>query len=191
MKIDKHVGLRVKFNQARGGHETGVVVKAQHEQGRGLVLTLDSCMSIVPRDIVEVLDPPKAFYVSTYCNFAHSMKTGMPIKHECRHIPPAALRLEREGLCEQAVAILQGRKPCKHCTDYAPVGADYCDHHKPHDYGIKAGDRVELKPHLDWWIRGARFGTVLSINELGNVRVKLDKVHLPITTAADNVTVQT
>lgn len=109
MKLSKWIGFRVKAHHPRGGHYTGVVVKAATEEGRGLVLTLDTGSSIVPRDVVETIDPPKDFYVSTYCNFAHSMKSGKPIKHECRHIPPAALRLEREGLFTEASAIMQGK----------------------------------------------------------------------------------
>ncbi len=131
MRTHPLIGFRVKAHHPRGGHYTGVVVKAAREEGRGIVLTLDSGASIVPRDVVEKIDPPKAFYVSTYCNFAHSTATGKPIKHECRHIPPAALRLEREGLFAEAIAIMQGRKPCVDCSDYAPVGQDYCAHHKP------------------------------------------------------------
>jgi hypothetical protein len=190
MRIHPMIGFRVKAHHPRGGHYTGVVIKAQHEEGRGMVLTLNTGASIIPRDVVEKIDPPKSFYVSTYCNFAHSMASGKPIKHECRCIPPAALRLEREGLFTEAIAIIEGRKPCKDCTEYAPIGANYCDRHEPHDYGISPGDRVELKPHLDAWIRGARFGDVVSIDaKKGNVRVKLDKLAKPITTAADNVTV--
>jgi hypothetical protein len=190
MKIHPMIGFRVKAHHARGGHHTGVIIKAQHEQGRGMVLTLDSGVSIVPADVVEKINPLKNSYMSTYCNFAHSTVTGKPIGHECRHIPPAALRLESEGLFTEAIAIMQGRKPCKDCTEYAPVGAEYCDHHAPHDYGIELGNRVELKPHLDAYIRGARFGTVTSIdNKLGNVRVKLENRAMTITTAADNVIV--
>jgi len=51
-----------------------------------------------------------AVYASTYCNKGHSMKTGRPIKHECRVIPPAALRAERDGDFATAIAIMQGRK---------------------------------------------------------------------------------
>jgi hypothetical protein len=131
MRIHPRIGFRVKAHHPRGGHYTGVVVKAATEQGRGMMLTLDNGASIVERDICEVIDPPKDFYVSTYCNFAHSTKTGKPIKHECRHIPPAALRMEREGLLTEAIAIMQGRKPCKDCSDYASVGQDYCEHHNP------------------------------------------------------------
>jgi hypothetical protein len=42
-------------------------------------------------------------------------------------------------------------------------------------YGI--GDRVELHPGHDLWMRGARFGTVvgLSATPQDRVRVKLDK----------------
>lgn len=37
-----------------------------------------------------------AYYCTSFCNFAHSLKTGRPIGHECYIIPPAALRIERE-----------------------------------------------------------------------------------------------
>jgi hypothetical protein len=63
------------------------------------------------------------FYVSTYCNFAHDVATGKPIEHECRVIPPAALKLEMEGDYAGAQSILADtparymrrgmkRKPC-------------------------------------------------------------------------------
>jgi len=46
-------------------------------------------------------------YVSTYCNFAHRLSDGKPIDHECRIIPPAALRAERDGDVETANWILR------------------------------------------------------------------------------------
>lgn len=46
------------------------------------------------------------FYVSTYCNFPHSKKTGRPIGHECRVIPPSALKAEMAGDYEKAIDIL-------------------------------------------------------------------------------------
>jgi hypothetical protein len=36
------------------------------------------------------------FYVTTFCNFAHSLKTGRPIDHECYIIPPKLLKMEME-----------------------------------------------------------------------------------------------
>jgi hypothetical protein len=47
------------------------------------------------------------FYVTTYCNFAHDVKTGKPIDHECIKIPPAALRAEMDGDYEEAVRLLK------------------------------------------------------------------------------------
>jgi hypothetical protein len=46
------------------------------------------------------------FYVSTYCNFPHSKKTGRPIGHECRIIPPSALKAEMEDDFPKAIDIL-------------------------------------------------------------------------------------
>jgi hypothetical protein len=34
-------------------------------------------------------------YVSSFCNFAHRLKDGKPIEHECYVIPPRLLELER------------------------------------------------------------------------------------------------
>jgi len=50
-----------------------------------------------------------------------------------------------------------------------------------HTYGesvadFSAGDRVELYPSIDWWIQGARFGTVLRGRDRLWVKVKLDKL---------------
>lgn len=41
---------------------------------------------------------PDDFYVSTYCNFAHSRIDGEPINHECISIHPAALTAEAEAV---------------------------------------------------------------------------------------------
>lgn len=43
-------------------------------------------------------------------------------------------------------------------------------------YGV--GDRVEIHPGTDLWMRGARFGTVvrMSLTPKDRVHVKLDKV---------------
>ena len=48
------------------------------------------------------------FYVSTYCNFAHYVRTGRPIDHECRVIPPAALRAEMADDFDTAIEIMRG-----------------------------------------------------------------------------------
>jgi hypothetical protein len=40
---------------------------------------------------------------------------------------------------------------------------------------LQVGKRIELHPGTDLWMRGARFGTVLSITPKGLYRVKLDK----------------
>jgi hypothetical protein len=39
--------------------------------------------------------------------------------------------------------------------------------------GFKIGDRVELSPATDWWMRGARYGTVAIIGRKW-VTVQLD-----------------
>ena len=46
-------------------------------------------------------------YVTTYCNHAHRVRDGKPINHECRIIPPDALRAEIEGRYDDAIRILQ------------------------------------------------------------------------------------
>jgi hypothetical protein len=45
-------------------------------------------------------------YVSTFCNFPHRVSDGKPVQHECRIIPPAALRAEMAGDFALAVEIL-------------------------------------------------------------------------------------
>ena len=59
---------------------------------------------------------PGTYYVSTYCNFAHNLKTGRPIGHECRVIPPAALRAEMADDFETAIRLMR---------DSAPAGWGY------------------------------------------------------------------
>lgn len=45
-------------------------------------------------------------YCSTYCNRGHRMSDGMPIEHECRVIPVAALEAERAQDFELAIELL-------------------------------------------------------------------------------------
>lgn len=40
----------------------------------------------------------RKIWISFYCNFAHDVKTGAPIKHECKRLNPYAMRLERAGV---------------------------------------------------------------------------------------------
>lgn len=49
----KYMGHRVKAHHPRGGFYEGTIVKVEREEGRGLVLTLDSGATIVPSDILE------------------------------------------------------------------------------------------------------------------------------------------
>lgn len=53
-------------------------------------------------------------YCSTYCNFGHRMKDGRPVEHECRVIPPAALRAERAGDYDKAIEIMGKGTPRHH-----------------------------------------------------------------------------
>lgn len=52
------------------------------------------------------MNAPK-YYVSTYCNKAHRLSDGKPVQHECRVIPPAALKAERDGDYDQAHRIME------------------------------------------------------------------------------------
>jgi len=60
------------------------------------------------------------------------------------------------------------------------------------EYFFKPGDRVELSPATDMWMRGARFGTIIedfpaTATRPAMVRVKLDKVISPKTVRKDLV----
>jgi hypothetical protein len=46
-------------------------------------------------------------YVTTYCNFAHRLSDGKPVRHECRIIPPKALEAERAGDINKAIEIMR------------------------------------------------------------------------------------
>jgi hypothetical protein len=46
-------------------------------------------------------------YCSTYCNRGHVVRTGRPVGHECRVLPPAALAAEIAGDFAEAVRILE------------------------------------------------------------------------------------
>lgn len=109
MKIHSLIGHKVTAHHPRGGHLVGVVVKVEREEGRGMVATLDTGYSIGTGDVISK-EPIPTSYASTYCNHAHSMASGKPLAHECYHIPPAALRLERHGLTTEAIAIMEATK---------------------------------------------------------------------------------
>jgi hypothetical protein len=40
---------------------------------------------------------PKVLYTTSFCNFAHDLRTGRPVGHECYILPPAALAAEKAG----------------------------------------------------------------------------------------------
>jgi hypothetical protein len=46
---------------------------------------------------------------------------------------------------------------------------------------MQTGDRVQTHPTTDMWMRGARFGTVVAIEQDGTVRVALDRLEGIIT----------
>lgn len=46
-------------------------------------------------------------YCTSYCNQGHRVKDGMPVDHECRVIPPKALKAEIEGDVTKAIDIMQ------------------------------------------------------------------------------------
>jgi hypothetical protein len=50
-------------------------------------------------------------------------------------------------------------------------------------YGL--GDRVEIHPASDFWMRGARFGTVVGVTPKDRVHVRLDKVSGKVVGKAD------
>jgi hypothetical protein len=57
----------------------------------------------------------------------------------------------------------------------------------PHGYFLyNVGDRIELHPATDWWMRGARYGEVRKVNP-PVVTVKLDKVKRLVKIHYDNV----
>lgn len=56
--------------------------------------------------------PGTEIYCTTFCNFGHYVRTGRPVAHECRIIPPAALRAEMDGDFEKAMRIMQTNKTC-------------------------------------------------------------------------------
>ena len=44
---------------------------------------------------------------------------------------------------------------------------------------MKPGDRVQIHPACDLWMRGARFGVVVKLGRGGHVWVLLDKLPKP------------
>lgn len=52
---------------------------------------------------------------------------------------------------------------------------------------FQPGDRVELHPGCDLWMRGARYGTVKRLLSVGRVRVQLDKVGTPVTSTVQSL----
>lgn len=55
--------------------------------------------------------PPEMGYVTTYCNKPHSEISGKPIGHECYVLPVEAIRLERAGDYDGAIAVIAAAKP--------------------------------------------------------------------------------
>lgn len=54
-----------------------------------------------------------AEYATTFCNRAHRTRDGKPVAHNCFILPPAALRLERDGDIPGAIAAIDAAKPLR------------------------------------------------------------------------------
>lgn len=52
-------------------------------------------------------------YCTSYCNKAHRVEDGKPVRHECHVLPPAAIRLEMDGDVAGAVEAIQRAKPLR------------------------------------------------------------------------------
>ena len=52
---------------------------------------------------------------------------------------------------------------------------------------MKPGDRIELHPATDHWMRGDRYGTIVYIAKTGSIYVLLDKSRRRIRLHPDNV----
>jgi hypothetical protein len=53
---------------------------------------------------------------------------------------------------------------------------------------LRKGQRIELHPACDWWMRGARYGEIVSVSDKhGTVRVRLDATGRVVTLSARNV----
>ena len=60
-------------------------------------------------DALKAALEPEAIYCTTYCNKGHVVRTGRPVGHECRVIPPGALKAEIAGDFGLAIQLLQAR----------------------------------------------------------------------------------
>lgn len=112
-------------------------------QGRGKKPKRGATLKTLPFTSVNPAKPG-TFYVSTYCNKAHALKTGRPIKHECRIIPPAALQAERDGDFDRAIAIMQG-KPARYTRGRNPR-VEFKSGGKMHYFDTLPGDGVFVGP---------------------------------------------
>ena len=53
----------------------------------------------------------KEIYLTSYCNFAHCVNCGAGLDDEGCWLPPEALRAERDGDLEQAMAVIRQHRP--------------------------------------------------------------------------------
>lgn len=61
---------------------------------------------------------PIDWYVTTFCNHPHSLKTGRPLGHECYVLDPKKLKIEafgdvaeiKDGIVKEPRQIVNGRK---------------------------------------------------------------------------------
>jgi hypothetical protein len=52
-------------------------------------------------------------YHTTYCNKAHDLRDGKPVAHICYVLPVDALHAERDGRFEDAITIIESKKPLR------------------------------------------------------------------------------
>jgi hypothetical protein len=95
-------------------HERYQIESASDELLQGKMVKFDGAPENKQTKAGKTAEADKSgFYVTTFCNFAHSLRTGRPIGHECHILPVAALEAERNGDMDTAIEILrtQGKGP--------------------------------------------------------------------------------
>lgn len=94
-----------------------------------------------------------------------------------------ARRLRRRGLDESA--IYSGRSRQGAIPGITPK-TNPSRSSRVHSHGFRRGDRVQMHPATDLWMRGARYGTVLSATA-DHVTVKLDALRRPVRVRASDL----
>ncbi len=87
---------------------TATIVAYASEHARGVDGPATEAVKVAKSFPPALVKSRRQIFGTSFCNHGHDVKTGRPVAHKCRTLPPSALRAEMRGDIDVANNILAG-----------------------------------------------------------------------------------